>query len=431
MRDIVLLLVFPILLFFVLRRPFIGSSLWLWSAMFFPNGWVWGIATSLRYNLIIAVTTVFSYLISRRKGQVCFGSVSVLILVFLLWTTISSAITLSIPDFVWFEWSVFFKIVLFYFICTFTLNTEHRINVFIWMILFSAAYFGASEGLKYLATFGGHKIEGIFGSRLKDRNELALSLNMILPLVVYLLAITKHKFLRLALVATVCFCIVAILGSYSRGGLLGLLVVAGYFYWVSKRKVLLTILIVIAGSLALSFMSDRWTDRMDTIGTMNEDTSFIGRVQAWKQAVLMANDNPFFGGGFKAGQNQQLWKQYEPEFSKFDHIIDTSGKSFEHAKAAHSIYFQVLGDHGYVGLILFLMILLTSYRNLSWLIKNAKNEHFRHLSQMLKVSLAAYCVGGAALSLPYFDLSFAFFAMITCMVTLEKSSKKLENKGVE
>ena len=411
MRDIFLVLVFPILLFFIFRRPYVGVSMWIWSAMFFPNGWVWGFASSLRYNMLIALATILSYVFQKHKIKTGSSGLTTLILFFFFWSTISSIITISYSPVVWFEWNIFLKIIVFYVFCILTIKTKHHVNVFIWAITLSAAFFGAGEGLKYAVTGGGHVVEGIPGSRLQDRNELALALNMTIPLIIFLMSYVKSKWLKLVLTGALILNIATVLGSFSRGGLLGLIVIGGYFFLQSKRKILVSIIFLVGFSVASSMVSDKWTNRMDTINTMDKDMSFLGRAMAWKQATLMAIDNPVFGGGFKAGQNQALWLMYEPEFSSLDFIVDTSDVHIKHAKAAHSIYFQVLGDLGFVGLFMFLAILLLSYRKLSWVIKNTDDEWLINLAKMLKVSLVAYCAGGAALSLPYFDLSFAVFAL--------------------
>lgn len=424
MRDIFLITVFPVLLYFIFRRPYIGVSLWIWSAMFFPNGWVWGFASSLRYNMLIAVATILSYLFQQNKVKTDASGLTILILFFFLWTTISSVFTISNPDIVWFEWSVFFKIIVFYLFCILTIKTKHHINVFIWAITLSAAYFGAAEGLKYIVTAGGHTIEGIPGSRLRDRNELALAVNMTLPLIIFLLTQTKHKWLKLALTGAVVFNVVAIIGSFSRGGLLSLLVIGGYFFLQSKRKLLVSIVLIFSVAIGSVFVSDKWTNRMDTINTMEQDHSFLGRVAAWKQAVLMAADHPILGGGFKAGQNPSVWYLYEDNFYQLNFIIDTGDYKVDRPKAAHSIYFQVLGDQGFVGLFIFLAILLLTYRKLIWVTKNTTDEWLIGLAKMVKVSLVAYAAGGLALSLPYFDLSFALFAMTHALCEITKRQNK-------
>lgn len=60
--------------------------------------------------------------------------------------------------------------------------------------------------------------------------------------------------------------------------------------------------------------------------------------------------------------------------------------------AAHRIYFSVLGDHGCPSLIIFLVILGLTWKNLSNVIKQTKKEacsQKNYLARMLQVSLIA------------------------------------------
>ena len=109
-------------------------------------------------------------------------------------------------------------------------------------------------------------------------------------------------------------------------------------------------------------------------------------------------------------------------------LLIQGGVYFAKAKAAHSIYFQVLGDLGFAGLIIFLSLLLLTYRKLVWVTNNTTDEWLIGLSRMLKVSLVAYCAGGAALSLPYFDLSFAIFALTHILCEIAKRSQVEEQR---
>ena len=83
--------------------------------------------------------------------------------------------------------------------------------------------------------------------------------------------------------------------------------------------------------------------------------------------------------------------------------------------AAHSIYFSILADHGWPGLILYVLILGLTWRRLSKVIKltiNNKDLYAENLlARMVQVSLIAYMSGGAFLSLSYFDLPWHLFAV--------------------
>ncbi len=415
MRDILFILIFPLLLYATLKRPFIGAAMWLWVAMHYPNGWVYGFASSFRYNFIIVIVAFLSYLKWKEKEKLPGDSLILLIFIFLFWTLVSSVFTLSIPEIVWGKWIEFLKITLLFFFSVLVLRTQLHINVFIWALALSVGFYGCLEGLKYISSGGGHRISGLGNHVLSDRNELALAFNMMLPLLVYLISISKTKLVRLGLMIAVLINIVAIIGTYSRGGFVALLIVGGYFWLQSKRKILYSLLLVIIFSVASNYVPSSWSNRMDTIESAQEDSSFLGRVLAWKHAILMANDNPFTGGGFQAGQTSYIWFSYDAAGS-FNDVVDTSQMGEVGFKAAHSIYFQVLGDHGYIGLLIFLSLLSTAYFRANKIAKLAKkqqlDESIIKLCSLLRVSLVAYCAGGAGVSLAYFDMLYGVIAII-------------------
>ena len=438
MRDIFFVLIFPLILYAVFKRPFIGAAMWLWVAMFFPNGWVYGFAGSFRYNFIIVICAVISYVRWKDKEKNEKDPLTFLILLFLLWTFITSLFTLSIPEIVWAEWVEFLKITLLFVFTITVLRTQLHLNVLIWALALSIGFYGCLEGLKYITSGGGHRIAGLRGHILGDRNELALAFNMLLPLLAYLIHISKLKVVKFGLFCAIVLTITAIIGTYSRGGTVALIIVGGYFWLQSKHKILYAVIIAISLTVASNYVPSSWSNRMDTLETAQEDSSFLGRVLAWKQAVLMASDNPLTGGGFKAGQTGYLWWSYNGAGS-FNDIVDTSQMHEVGFKAAHSIYFQVLGDHGYVGLLIFLSIIVTAYRKMGKNIKLAKiyksDKSLIMLCKYLKVSLMAYCAGGAGVSLAYFDMLYAILAMTVViehkiiLSGVKSQNKSTNNKG--
>jgi probable O-glycosylation ligase (exosortase A-associated) len=417
MRDAFFLLIFPALLYFCFKKPFIGVTLWLWVALFYPKGWVYGFASGIRYNLIIVLATILSYFFMKHKPQTKWDGLSWLILLFLFWTFITSIFTISIPAIVWTEWIEFLKICLLYFFAIAIIRTETHINVLLWGVVFSLGFYTVVEGMKYILSGGGHVLNGLSGHVLGDRNDLSVAIILMIPLVVYLLSITKPKYLKAGLLLVIFLAIVSVLGSNSRGGFVGLAVLGAYFWFHARHKLLYLLVVPIFIYSGLEFMPESWHERMSTLENADQDLSFLGRVMAWKQAILMASEN-FTGGGFKAGQNNMIWFYYDPQ-NNLNWLFDTSTIYFETAKAAHSIYFQVLGDHGFIGLLLFLLILFVAFSQARMVSKRLKQqaglENLAKLSSMLRVSMFAYAIAGAAVSLAYFDLLFAIFAVTHVM----------------
>ncbi|HEX8884926.1 MAG TPA: putative O-glycosylation ligase, exosortase A system-associated, partial [Noviherbaspirillum sp.] len=119
----------------------------------------------------------------------------------------------------------------------------------------------------------------------------------------------------------------------------------------------------------------------------------------------VATDN-FMGGGFLTF-TPRMFRLYAPEPTN--------------VHAPHSIYFQVLGEHGYVGLALFLLFLFLAWRTGTRVLRFCKDKPelkwASDLAAMCQVSLLGYCAGGAFLTLAYFDL---LYDVIIIMVLLEK-----------
>jgi len=171
-------------------------------------------------------------------------------------------------------------------------------------------------------------------------------------------------------------------------------------WWRSDKKVVGAGLLLVASVALLSFMPDQWWARMATIGTYNEDTSATGRINAWWMAWNLAKAN-LFGGGFMV-YTGNVFALYAPD------PLDVH--------AAHSIYFMVLGEHGFVGLFLFLLLWVLVWRSAGRLRiqgqKLPETQWLAHLGAMCQVSLAGYAVGGAFLSLSYYDLPYNILILV-------------------
>jgi probable O-glycosylation ligase (exosortase A-associated) len=121
--------------------------------------------------------------------------------------------------------------------------------------------------------------------------------------------------------------------------------------------------------------------------------------------VNVATDN-FMGGGFLPF-TPRMFKIYAPVPAD--------------VHAPHSIYFQVLGEHGFVGLVLFLAFLFFAWRTGSRVLRYCKDKPelkwASDLAAMCQVSLVGYCAGGAFLTLAYADL---LYDVVIVLVLLEK-----------
>ena len=155
--------------------------------------------------------------------------------------------------------------------------------------------------------------------------------------------------------------------------------------------------------LVLLFMPEQWASRMDSISEYQSDDSALGRINAWHMAYNLARDR-FFGGGFEIAE-PSVFQQYAP--------------NPDDVHAAHSIYFQALGEHGFIGLGLYLLLGLLTWRSAAWIIRHSMADpqlRWAHqLARMIQASLIGFAVGGAFLSLLYFDVPYYLMAAVVAV----------------
>jgi probable O-glycosylation ligase (exosortase A-associated) len=125
----------------------------------------------------------------------------------------------------------------------------------------------------------------------------------------------------------------------------------------------------------------------------------MGRINAWLTNLTIASRH-VTGGGFEI-YTPEVYALYAPDPSN--------------VLVAHSIYFSVLGEHGYIGLGLFLLLWLLALRLSGEIAARAQEpglQWARDLALMCQVALVGYAVGGAFLSLAYFDLPYNLIVML-------------------
>lgn len=422
MRDIFFLAILPVFLYAMIRRPFIAIGMWVWTAMFFPNAWLYGFASVVRYNLLFTGVAVLGYFAMKNKPAVRLGGIGAFITLFFIWTIASTAMTEGLPVIAWDYWIRFFKVFLLFVFVVLIVNEKLHVDFILWCVVLSIGFYGGLEALKWIASGGGHKIEGFSGHVLGDRNELALAVVMTLPICVYLLGEygKRGAVVRFGLIGLMGLLVAAVIGTQSRGGFVALLGLAAYLFLKSDRKVLLGIFTVIL-VYALSYVvSDEWTNRMDSIGEADNDASFMGRVVAWKLSFIMAMNHPIFGGGFKALEFFPVWASLSQEF--FSYPFFYTGEAFPDpakARAAHSVYFQVMGDHGFVGLAIYLLFIVLAFLGARSVAlearKHPETKWIAAVATTMQLCLFAFCLGGSALSFAYFDLLYAICGIIVVL----------------
>lgn len=420
LRDLLLVSALMIVVPMIFVRPHVGTAVWAWTAMLVPNTFLFGFAQSLRFNLIIAVTTIVAWLVSKEPKKIPLNGTSFLLFFFLFWISLATALGVAEPDVRWVELEKLVKIIIFTVMITVLVTTRLRVHTLLFGLCLGLGYHGVAEGAKFILSGGGHHIFGPGASIIGDNNHFALAMTFLLPIIYYLYSFSKNRLVRYGLLGAAGLILVSIIGTHSRGGLIALAAMGMLWGLMSKQKILVLIGSVFFLALVFFLAPEAWFERMGTIQEAGEDGSFMGRVIAWKMSVLLALDRPLIGGGLYAIQDNPTWQYYRMDFNRLSFIPTPPPR--ETALAAHSIYFQVLGDAGFVGLALFLTILARTWFACGKLMRRANGfaelRWIHALARTFRLSLFAYAVAGAALNMAYFEM---LFVLVTLVAILENA----------
>jgi probable O-glycosylation ligase (exosortase A-associated) len=405
MRDIaVSLLVFGSLPA-ILYRPWIGILVWTWLGFMNPHRLAWGFSLTFPFALIVALTTMVSLLISREEKKMHWTREMVLMLVFLLWTVVTT-VNSFYPEFAYEQLIKVAKIFLMIFVAMILITNEERLKALVWVIALSLGFYGVKGGIFTLATGGGYAVRGPVGTFIDGNNEIGLALVMTVPLLYYLSRHAEKKYMRVAMLVSAVLTTFAALGTQSRGALLAVAAMATFLWVKSRTKLMTAVLIVMFVGILLPLLPDTWYQRMWSIENYEHDASAQGRLNAWGMAFNLASHR-LTGGGFECFLGPTFWR-YAPDP--------------ENVHDSHSIFFQVLGHHGFIGLALFLLIVGCTWFSARSVLKATKNDRsmlwLRDLMAMVQVSLIAYLSAGAFLGLAYFDYFYNLVLIVAVAQTI-------------
>jgi probable O-glycosylation ligase (exosortase A-associated) len=418
----VMFLAMLVMLPMAIKNSFISFLLWGYTTVLTPANYLYGFMQSVRYNFIFAIIALgllFLGKVKKQDGKVSLSVTYWLLVGFFIHASLSTLFALSPNPTVPLRYELVIKGLAFTFAIPFFVKNRTDIHAMLAMLALGLGFHGVVEGLKFVASGGSHNVGGIPNSSLTDNNLFALGMVMVLPIWLYFNGALANKHAKLLSLAAALLTIFSIIATNSRGGFLAMSVL-GLWYFIASRRKGFALMAVLAGVvIVFAVAPESWFSRVSSIETASEDSSFMSRVAAWQISSAIAIGNPVFGGGFAAIQNGWIWEKYKLMPSFFS--VDVSPY---HPIAAHSIYFQVLGDLGFVGLILFFALLLAVDLNRRS-IRNKIKKHSRpdlvwaiDMADTMYLSLVAFMVGGAGVSLAYYEVVYILICLMSVLNTI-------------
>lgn len=406
MRDLLITGIVLGALPFALRHAWIGILLWTWISIMNPHRLAWGFAYNAPFAAMAGGATLLALLTTKDPVRLPRSSAVKVLILFILWMCVTTVFAMF-PGDSFAQLQKVIKIQLMTLVALAVLHEKKAIMLFVWVNALSLGFYGLKGGVYTIETAGGGRVWGP-GGFIGGNNEVGLAILVVVPLLYFLYLDSENKWVRRGLMLTMLLSAVAVLGTQSRGAFLAIGVMSVVMWWRAPNKALLGAGLVAAGVVALSIMPWSFGEKVSSITEYQSDSSAMGRINAWETAFNIANSRPF-GAGFEM-YNSVTWSMYAPLLAE--------GRASDPSivRAAHSIYFQILGEHGWIGLILFVLLGWLTWRSAARLRARTRDEpEFRWvflLASMCQVALVGFAVGGAFLSLAYFDLPYNLMVIV-------------------
>lgn len=410
LRTMVMLVAFVASLPICFMRPFYGVLMWTIVAFVNPQSYLWSSRNIFPWAEAVAIPTLAGLVFFSRGWTSRVASrESFLLLTLWMWFTITSFASINTPLFLHhatetrFRWELVSKILLMTVVTIALVKTFTQLRI---LLLVIAGCFGLFivKALPFIVLTGGSfRLYGPPGSMIADNNDFGLALNMTFPMFFFFAQTEAKRWMRWLSRGLAIIVIPAIFFTYSRGALLGLGAIGLFIIAQSRARVAIAPVIGLGLAVAILFAPVSWKNRMDPSQSL--DASGASRLNAWTFAWNLANDYPITGGGFDT---------FTPEL--FDRYAPTSID----VKGPHSIYFGVLGEHGFVGLLLYLALVVSCWLTTGRICKQARSfgDHTALCyANMLRFSLVGFLVSGAFLGRAYFDY---FFTIVACVAILKR-----------
>ena len=431
MRDTLFVAVALGLVPVCLRSPWLGILAWYWTAYFVPQGLSWWFARSFPFAMVVGGATLLGFIFTKDRKPLPRNAATFFMLACTVQFTLTTIVAHN-PDAAWEIWNRVMKILLMTFVTMSLFQDRARLRWLYMVPALGLGFYGVKGTLWVLKSGGGGgaaetaAAEGgrIFGpdmSFFADANSIGPALCMILPLLLYLSREEKRRWLRYIFKIAFGASIVSVLFTFSRGAFLGLAVVFLVLVWRSPWRLRFAAAVLVFGIIAAPLAPQRLWDRLASIteqqSAETRDKSTVSRLESFETAWNIAIGRPFTGAGFKALSSEDIWAIY-------------FGPSFRGTYDAHSVYFEILGEHGLLGFGLYMGLMVSTMLTLRRLRKRWRNhpEHgyLSHYAEMTQLSLYPFLVCGAFIPFAYFDLYFLLVATTSMLFVLSQEAERSE-----
>ncbi len=361
MHDIPFLVFLAAMFGFGFRKPFLFILTYAYIDIVSPQRLTYVLLNSVPISLIAVALSVGGWLAVDDKSGIRFTprqGLLLLLLGYCFYTTLYADFPVEALG----KWDWVWKALAFAIFLPFTLRTRLRIEAILLFMILSAASIIIVGGIKTAAGGGGYGELNLMidnNSGLYEGSTISTVAVCIIPLILWF---TKHgtifkpdwKVKTFAWALVFACCLIPI-GTSTRTGLLCIVLLAVLKLRDVKKPLIYVAGIVALGMIAVPFLPTAFVERMGTIQNHQADASASTRVAVWNWTMEYVKTHPM-GGGFEAYRQNQIRYEKVETVGEGNTVSLKTSLEVDHARAYHSAYFEMLGEQGYFGLAIWLMI---------------------------------------------------------------------------
>ena len=403
---------FAFLLLLGFRRPFLWVLCYLYVDIVAPQVISWGFLTVMPTSLITFAAAFLGWLVFDDKRDARFTwrqGVMVLLLVYCAITTLGA----DYPEEALTKWAWVWKALVFAIFLPLTLRTRLRIEAVALAMVLSASALIIDGGMKTALGGGGYGTLRIFVENNTGLFEGSIISCVAISVIPVALWLARHGTIFpsdwrvwLFTAGLVFACALIPVGTQARTGLVCLGVLCALYLRTAKHRVLISLGMALAATIALPFLPQSFLKRMDTIENHQSDQSASTRLGVWKWTMDYAKSHPF-GGGFEVYLSSKV--EYDTVSSKTvgSSTLVTREPVVEEGRAFHSSYFEMLGEQGYPGLALWLLLQVSGLVQMElvrrrWKDRKGPDEAWAApLANALQLAHIVYLVGAAFVGIAF------------------------------
>jgi putative inorganic carbon (hco3(-)) transporter len=343
------------------KRPFLWVLAYAYVDIVSPQRLSYYLLNAIPVSMIVALLAMAGWLIADKKKDAQVTVRQGLMLTLLLYAGYTTA-NADLPVEAWFKWEWVWKSMIWAIFLPLTLRTKLRVEAYLLFMTLSAAAIIIVGGIKTAASGGGYGALNLMvdtNSGLYEGSQISTVAIATIPVILWLARFgTVYPLdwrVKLFAYNLIFACLLIPVGTEARTGLVCIAVLAILMLRNVKNRIAYIAMIAAAVAVAVPFLPDSFTGRMSTIKSYQEDASASTRLAVWGWTWEYVQDKPL-GGGFEAYRQNRLRVDMVTTREAGDVQMVGRAQVQEQGRAYHSSYFEMLGEQGFPGLFLYLLI---------------------------------------------------------------------------